>query len=158
AVIASQFFRAGKAINQGDTSTTVNVTQTLFDGYPAGKQSAAVDKARLQLELQRLVLADALNNARYAVRAAYANLRGAKRTVEAKDAGYQKFRDELERVQSLRTARMATELDVSQAQTAAESGRLDLVLAQSEVTTARGRLAVLLGRDWNSDFDVAPAT
>ena len=132
------------------TNVGLDLSQQLFDGYPGGKTRGTLEIARLQQEGRRLVWLNARNTILDSVRSAYVALWGAQKAQDAKNAAGTAQQQNAVATRAYFDSKTVTRLDVIQADTTAETARLDALSAGHDVETARGKLNLLLGRPWDS--------
>jgi outer membrane protein TolC len=136
--------------NDPNSIVSLDMSQQLFDGYPGGKARAAVLQAGLVQAGRRLVwieMKDALANK---VRFSYVSLWGAQEAEGSKKSAWIAMVRNEESTKAFLIVKTATSLDVLQASTSTERARLDWLMSAHELVAAQGRLALLLGRPWDS--------
>ncbi len=140
----------------GDTygGVGVNLTQTLWNGYPGGPTQATVDKSllafqgkQLSTDSGKLGIILRVKQAYYAMLTAQQNLDVTKQIAAKQDAL-------LSQIQAVYQLKQASEVDLKTAQINAQSAHVDVENADHGLRIARIQLALLMGRPMESDFSV----
>jgi|GEM_PF-3047972 outer membrane protein TolC len=144
----TETFQAGSA---GDlnhlTGGSLNLTQTIWNGYPGGLPQAAADRATLNLRVAELNSVSGRNTLILNVKRAFYTLLSAQEGIRLLVQTSDSRKASLEFVQSLTQVNQATRLDLKTAEINAASAELDLRAGRSALEVAQRRLANLMGRD-----------
>jgi outer membrane protein len=141
--------------NFADTSlVTVNVSQTIWDGYPGGTQKAAVEKSLLSLRAKQLTTDSDKVSFVYDVKQAYLTLLASQRTIVAKKDILAKQESSLAQMETSFKFQHATAVDLQTAQINVKSAEIDLRTEQNTLREARISLANLMGIPNDIDFTV----
>jgi outer membrane protein TolC len=132
-----------------------SLAQTVWDGYPGGQTRAAIDKAGLALQKQELAAALSESSIAAAAKKSYVTMLTAQRTVALDASLLDKQNAFLGQVEATFALRQSSAIDIMAARIAARKAELDLETARHDLDLARRRLAALIGRAADSDFDVA---
>ncbi|HUJ76953.1 MAG TPA: TolC family protein, partial [bacterium] len=134
----------------------LNLTQTLWNGYPGGPTQATVDKSLLALQGRqlstdsgRLAIIYRVKQAYYAVLTAQQNLDVTRQIADKQDAL-------LAQIQAIYSLKQASDVDLKTAQINARSAHVDVENADHGLRISRIQLALLMGRPADSTFSVVP--
>lgn len=142
----------GKVLEAASVGAALN--QTLVSGYYGGSLQAAADKSRLTWQNALLTAQAGKNKAVLNVRTAFFTLLAAQARIGVYSQALDQRREALKFTQAKASSGTATSYDLKVAQAAVRSAELDLRGGQNTLTTARARLANLLGQ---ADTDLAAA-
>lgn len=138
-----QFNPDGQMLKSASFGTTLN--QTLFSGYAGGSTQAAADKSRLTIQSAQLTAQANRNRVVLNVRTAFLTLVAAQERAALQAQALAQRQEALRFTQARAATGTVTAYDLKVAQTAVRSAELDLIGFQNALTTARSRLANLLG-------------
>jgi outer membrane protein TolC len=127
------------------SSVTLSLAATPWDGYPGGKNRAAVQQATISLEEQRAASEADLKGLAYAVKQAYYAMLAEQRQLAVLEQTLSQHRQELERIRAQLEQGNATRIDLQQAQVNARAAELDLLAARDSLATSREKLSALVG-------------
>ena len=154
--LLSLFSPGAPVVTPGPTgSVNLNVSQTLWNGYPGGTGKAAVDKSLLALRATELSTQSGRLNIVSAVTQAYFVMLGAQRNISMKKQILDQQNALLAQISALQTLSQATAVDVRTAQINAQSAEIDVQSAENDLGIARIRIAQLIGWPRDRDFTVA---
>ncbi|MGO9411693.1 MAG: TolC family protein [Spirochaetia bacterium] len=138
-----------------DTSlVTMNVSQTIWDGYPGGTQKATVEKSLLSLRAKQLTTDSDRASFVYDVKQAYLTLLSSQRTIAAKRDILAKQESSLAQMEVSFKLQHATAVDLQTAQINVKSAEIDLRTEQNMLREARISLANLMSIPADTDFAV----
>jgi len=151
---------ARHSIGEGTSVSQVSAlnlsgSQTLFDGYPAGRASATVQVAQFSFQAAQISYTAARNAAFYTVKQAYYILLGDQDTVVLRQAIVGQAAENQALYNGLFTAQRATKLDVLQVQIELSQANLNLKTAQNLALTDRKKLSLAIGWPLEKDYSVA---
>jgi len=133
----------------------LNLSQTIWDGYPGFQYSAGLQQSLLAYQGRELAATQSLSAAVTKVKQAYIALLAAQRDLEIKRQVLAKQQSLLVQIQSTFALRQATAVDLKTAQVNARSAEIDVATADKTLRLANERLAVLMGRAPGERFLVA---
>ena len=139
------------------SSLTLSVTSTPWDGYPGGRNRAAVQQAGLSLQEQRITSEADLKSLAYNVKQAYYAMLATQRQLAVLEQTLSQRKQELERIQAQLDQGNATRIDLQQAQVNARTAELDLLAAQDSLVTSREKLSALVGWPLERQYAVSEA-
>ncbi len=137
------------------SSLSLSASQTVFDGYPGGRASAAVQQADYTYRAAQVSYDATLKSVLYQVKQAYYTLLVDQKTVLIRQATVTQDEQNLAYYKGLRTAGRATDLDVLQNEVTLTQAQLDLRTAQNTVEVDRKNLSQQVG--WQLDRQYAVA-
>jgi outer membrane protein TolC len=143
------------ALGDQVSSASLTGSQTVYDGYPGGRSTAAVQQADETYRAAQVTYDSALKSVAYQVKQAYYTLLGDQNTVLVRDAAVAQAQETLAQMQGLLTAQRATKLDVLQAQVTLTQAQLDLRTAQNTVEVDRKTLSATVGWPIEKEYAVA---
>jgi outer membrane protein TolC len=144
--LLSLFSPGSSATTPGPTgSIGLNVSQTLWNGYPGGTGRAAVEKSMLALRGAELSTASGRQNVVSAVTQAYFVMLGAQRNLTVKREIREQQASLLAQISAVEALKQATAIDLRTAQINAQSADIDARSAENDLRIARIRLAQLIG-------------
>jgi len=151
---------AQHTIGEGPSSDQVSAlvlsgSQTVFDGYPGGQATAAVQQAEAAYRIAQVTYEAALKSTVYQVKQAYYTLLGDQDTVTLRQAIAGQAAENLALYRGLYAAQKATTLDVLQVQVALTQAQLDVRTAQNTVVTDRKKLSLAVGWPLDKQYSVA---
>jgi outer membrane protein len=151
----SSAFSPGQAATPGPTgSVTLNVSQTLWGGYPGGPGNAAVKKSLLALRGMELSAESGRLRISSAVTQAYFVMLGAQRDLSVKKEILDQQNSLLAQISAIQALNQATAIDLRTAQINAQSAQIDVLSAGNVLRIARIRLAQLIGWPRDREFTV----
>jgi outer membrane protein TolC len=152
----SSIFTPGQtAPSPGPTgSLTLNISQTVWGGYPGGPGKAAAEKSLLALRGMELSAESTRLRIANAVTQAYFIMLGSQRDLSAKKEILGQQNALLAQISAIQAFKQATEIDLRTAQINAQSAEIDVQSAQNDLRIARIRLAQLIGWSRDRDFSV----
>lgn len=133
-------------------TATAKVTQTLWNGYWGGTTQAAVDKAALAFQVAQLNAQASRNKTILTVKQAFFTLLSAQDNLNLLTTTLESRKTTLKFTQAKYDLKQATDTDLLTAQVNKGSAELDLADGQNALTTARQRLANLLGLPTDAPF------
>jgi len=137
------------------SSLSLSASQTVFDGYPGGRASAAVQQADYNYRVAQVAYDATVKSVLYQVKQAYYTLLVDQKTVLIRQATITEDRQNLDYYEGLRTAGRATDLDVLQNQVTLIQAQLDLRTAQNTVEVDRKNLSQQIGWQLERQYAVA---
>ncbi len=137
------------------SSLVLSGSQTVFDGYPGGQATAAVQQAEAAYRIAQATYDAEVKSTVYQVKQAYYTLLGDQDTVTLRQAIAEQAAENLALYQGLYKAQKATSLDVLQVQVAMTQAQLDVRTAQNTVETDRKRLSLAVGWPLDKQYSVA---
>jgi outer membrane protein TolC len=138
-------------------SVSLSVSTTPWDGYPGGKNRAAVQQAGLALQGQRITSEADLKSLAYDVKHAYYAMLATQRQLAVLEQTLSQHNQELERIQAQVEQGNATRIDLQQAQVNARAAELDLLAARDSLVTSRENLSALVGWPLERQYAVSEA-
>ncbi|HTZ53357.1 MAG TPA: TolC family protein, partial [Spirochaetia bacterium] len=132
----------------------LNVSQTLWNGYPGGPTQATVDKSLLALQGRVISTSSGQLNVVYRVKQAYYALLTAQENAVVTRQILDKQNGLLAQITAVYKLKQASEVDLKTAQINARSAQVDVENADHGVRIARIQLALLMGRSPDSIFTV----
>jgi outer membrane protein TolC len=139
----------------GLSSVTLSVSATPWDGYPGGRNRAAVQQVTLAVQEQRISSEADLKSLAYNVKQAYYAMLATQRQLTVLEQTLRQRRQELERIQAQLEQGDVTRIDLQQAQVNARAAELDLLAAQDSLVTSREQLSALVGWALERQFAVS---
>jgi outer membrane protein TolC len=152
---------ASYSITRDDFGAELSVGQTIWDGYGSpldgGKGAASLKQSAFALRGKELAAAVSRQELISGVKQAYYALLSAQHTVAVRREALAQQQAQYERTKARAESRLATSLEVRQAEINARSAELDL--AAAEAALAAGRRALSLAAGWPGDrlYTVAEA-
>lgn len=137
------------------SSLGLSGSQTVFDGYPGGRASAAVRQAKYAYQAAQVSYDASLKSLVYQVKQAYYVLLGDQNTVLVQQATVTQALENLALMQGLLAVQRATALDVLQVQVALTRAQLDLRSAQNAVEVDRKELSAIIGWPIEKEYTAA---
>lgn len=134
---------------------SLNLSQTVFDGYPGGRAKAAYQQAQYAYQLAQVNFNTAKDNVVYNVEQAYYTMLGDQHAVQLRKATLEQSKQDLARTNAFFNANQLTTLDVLTSQIAEQTAQADLDSAENTLVQARSTLAVMLGGAIDRQFSVA---
>jgi outer membrane protein TolC len=135
----------------------LNLSQTLWDGYPGGQASAAVKKSILSLQGKELAAQSTSTAILARIKQAYYTMLGSQRSLAVKGQIVEQQDSLLKQMSAIYDLQQASAVDLKTAQINAKSAHIDVESAQHDLRISRLRLANLLGWPRDKDFTVAEA-
>ena len=132
----------------------LNVSQTLWNGYPGGPTQATVDKSLLALQGRVISTASGQLGVVYRVKQAYYALLTAQENAVVTRQILDKQNGLLAQITAVYKLKQASDVDLKTAQINARSAQVDVENADHGVRIARIQLALLMGRSPDSIFTV----
>ena len=130
-------------------------SQTVYDGYPGGQATAAIQQAEAAYRIAQVTYDAALKSTVYQVKQAYYTVLGDQDTVTLRQAIAGQAAENLALYRGLYAAQKATTLDVLQVQVALTQAQLDVRTAQNTVVTDRKKLSLAVGWPLDKQYSVA---
>jgi outer membrane protein len=154
--LSSVFTPGQSSTSPGPTgSIAVNISQTVWSGYPGGAGRAATEKSLLSLqgmelsaESSRLKITSAVTQAYFVMLASQRDLSVKKEILEQQNAL-------LAQISATQALKQATAIDLRTAQINAQSAEIDVRSAENDLHIARIRLAQLMGWPRDREFSIA---
>jgi outer membrane protein TolC len=152
---------ASYSITRDDLGAELKVGQTIWDGYgtpiDGGKTAASLKQSSLSLQVKELSAETSRQGVISKVKQAYYALLSAQHTVTVRREALNQQQAQYERTKALAENRLATSLELRQAEINARSAELDLTAA--EAALAAGRRTLSLAAGWPGDrlYTVAEA-
>ena len=142
----------------GDTSGVValNLTQTVWNGYPGGPAQAVVDKSLLTLRSRELSTDSGRLGLVLRIKQAYYTMLAAQQNAEVTRQIFDKQSSLLSQITAVHNLKQASDVDLATAQINARSAQVDVENADHSLRIARIQLAILMGRSTDEEFTVAP--
>jgi outer membrane protein TolC len=142
----------------GDTSSAValNLSQTVWNGYPGGPTQAIVDKSLLTLRSRELSTDSGRLNLVFRVKQAYFTMLAAQQNADVTRQILDKQSSLLAQITAVHNLKQASDVDLATAQINARSAQVDVENADHSLRIARIQLAILMGRSTEGEFTVAP--
>lgn len=139
-------------------ANTVSAKTTIaaWSGYLGGATQAAADKADLTYQIAQLTAQASRNKTVLAVKQAFYTMLSAQENLALLTTTLESRKTTLKFVETKMTLRQALETDLLTAQVNERSAELDLADGQNALTTARARLANLMGWATDTVFTTAP--
>jgi outer membrane protein len=137
------------------SAVSLSASQTVFDGYPGGRATAAVQQAFYTYRAAQVAYDATLKSVIYQVKQAYYTLLVDQKTVLIRQATVTEDKQNLAYYEGLRTAGRATDLDVLQNQVTLTQAQLDLRTAQNTVEVDRKTLSQQIGWPLDKQYAVA---
>lgn len=134
---------------------SLNLSQTVFDGYPGGRAKASFRQAQYAYQLALVAFDTARENVVYNVEQAYYTMLGVQHTVSLRRATLDQSKQDLARTNAFFKANQLTTLDVLTSQIAEQTAQADLNSAADALSQARNSLGLLLGWPIDKEFSVA---
>jgi len=143
-------------VPSGDTDSIVslNVTQTVWNGYPGGPAQAVVDKSLLSLQGKQLATDSGRLNIVFRVKQAYYTMLAAQQNAAVTRQILDKQNALLAQITTVYILKQASDVDLKTAQINARSAQVDVENADHSLRIARIQLAILMGRSTEDDFSV----
>ncbi|HVO39704.1 MAG TPA: TolC family protein [Spirochaetia bacterium] len=140
----------------GDTTASlgVNVSQTVWNGYPGGSTQATVDKSLLNLQGQELSTESARLALIYQVKQAYYAMFTALQDLQTRQQILQRQSALLDQITAVYNLKQASEVDLKTAQINAHSAEIDVRSSEHTLRLARIRLANIMAMPPDSQFTV----
>lgn len=155
-VSASGSYNIPESSGQDQTSRmSVSASQTLWDGYLGGRDSATVQQAALTLQEAQLTYQQSTQTITLNVKQAYDAMLGQQGQIAVLQQTLKSRQADLTRVQTLMDEQNATQIDLKQAQVNELTTELDLRLAQSTLVVDRQKLCNLVGFPPDKQYQVA---
>jgi len=133
-------------------SIALNVSQTVWGGYPGGAGKAAVEKSLLALHGMELSADSTRLRIASAVTQAYFVMLGSQRDLSARKGILEQQNALLAQISAIQALKQATAIDLRTAQINAQSAEIDVQSAQNDLRIARIRLAQLIGWPRDREF------
>ncbi len=137
------------------SSVGISAGQTVFDGYPGGRASAATSQASYTFQAAQVAYDASVKGVIYQVTQDYYTLLGDQATVRIRQATVAQAEQNLAYYQGLFGVQRATQLDVLQSQVTLTQAQLDLRSAQNTAEVDRKNLSAAVG--WALDRDYVAA-
>ncbi|HTP59216.1 MAG TPA: TolC family protein, partial [Spirochaetia bacterium] len=137
------------------SALNLSASQTVFDGFPGGRASAAVQQADYTFRAAQVAYDAAVKSALFQVKQAYYTLLVDQKTVLIRQATVTQDQQNLAYYQGLRTAGRATDLDVLQNQVTLQQAQLDFQTSRNTVDSDRKNLSQLVGWPLDKTYAVA---
>jgi outer membrane protein TolC len=143
-------------VPSGDTDSIVslNVTQTVWNGYPGGPTQATVDKSLLSLKSRQLSTDSGRLNLVFRVKQAYYTMLTAQQNAAVTRQILDKQNALLTQITTVYNLKQASDVDLKTAQINARSAQVDVENADHTLRIARIQLAILMGRPTEDVFGV----
>jgi outer membrane protein len=144
---------ASYSITRDDFGAELRVSQTIWDGYGSpiggGKNAASLKQSELTLRVKELDAESARHDIVSKVKQAYYAQLAAQHTVTARREALGQQQAQYERTKALAENRLATSLDLRQAEINARAAELDLAAAEAALVASRRALSLAAG--WPGD-------
>lgn len=127
------------------TVLNLNLNQTLYDGFPGGRQTVVVDQARSVMESQLEQIRQSRKNLAVEIELAWEALQESRRLLEVRKSFLKLYEDEYAVAVNLQKTGMATELDLAQADSSRQMAMLDLGSARLLVANCCRKVSLLTG-------------
>jgi outer membrane protein TolC len=137
------------------TSLGATLSQTIWDGYPGGQASAAVDRAAITLKGKELDAAQTRSAIVSNVKKSYVSMLTAQRTLALNGSTLDKQTALLRQIETTYALQQSSALDLMNAQASAREAELALADSVHSLETATRTLAAYMGRDPAIAFAVA---
>jgi cobalt-zinc-cadmium efflux system outer membrane protein len=134
----------------------LNLTQTLWNGYPGGPTQAVVDKSLLTLKSRQLATDSGRLSIVFRVKQAYYTMLAAQQNADVTRQILDKQNGLLAQITAVYNLRQASDVDLHTAQINARSAQVDVENADHTLRISRIQLAILMGRPTEDEFSVAP--
>ncbi|MGA2380507.1 MAG: TolC family protein [Spirochaetia bacterium] len=143
-------------VPSGDTDSIValNVTQTVWNGYPGGPAQAVVDKSLLSLQGKQLATDSGRLTIVFRVKQAYYTMLAAQQDAVVTRQILDKQNALLAQITTVYNLKQASDVDLKTAQINARSAQVDVENADHSLRIARIQLAILMGRSTEDEFSV----
>lgn len=138
-----------------DSSVSLSLSQTVWDGYPGGIAKGNVQKGLLSLQSAELSADSDKLSLIYQVKQAYYSMLSAQRNLDVYAKNLELQKSALGQEQALYNVHQAVEVDLQTAQINVESAEIDLMNGQLSLVSARKTLANLVGLHAGEEFAVA---
>jgi len=152
---------ASYSIGRDALGTELKVGQTIWDGYgtpiSGGKSAASLKQADLTFQGKELAADSARQGVVSKVKQAYYVLLAAQHTLTAREEALGQQQAQYERTKVLTDARLATSLELRQAEINARSAELDLAAAEADLAASRRALSLAAGWPGDRIYTVAEA-
>jgi len=152
---------ASYSIGRDALGTELKVGQTIWDGYgtpiSGGKSAASLKQADLTFQGKELAADSARQSVVSKVKQAYYALLAAQHTLTAREEALGQQQAQYERTKVLTDARLATSLELRQAEINARSAELDLAAAEADLAASRRALSLAAGWPGDRIYTVAEA-
>jgi outer membrane protein len=152
---------ASYSITRDDLGADLRVGQTIWDGYGSpidgGKGAASLKQSALSLQVKELSAETSRHGVISKVKQAYYALLSAQHTVTVRREAFSQQQAQYERTKTLAENRLATSLELRQAEINARSAELDLAAAEAALTANRRTLSLAAGWPGDRLYTVAEA-
>jgi outer membrane protein TolC len=146
---------AGSSSVYPSSTVGLTATQTIWDGYPGGQFTAALEKSRLTLQGKELSAAQGRSAAVAKAKQAYVTMLAAQRDLGIKKQVLDKLSKLLEQLKAVFALQQASAIDLKTAEINARSAQIDETTAEKTLRLANERLALLMGRPAGDRFSVS---
>jgi len=136
---------------------SLSASQTVFDGYPKGRASAAVQQAEDAYRIAQVTYDASMKSVLSQAQQDYYTLLGDQHTVGLRQATVSQAEENVAYYQGLLQAQRATSLEVLQVQVTLTQAQLDLRTAQNTVAVDRKKLSLAVGWALERQYTVADA-
>jgi outer membrane protein TolC len=141
--------------NTALSAYVLNVSQTLWNGYPGGLAQAAMEKSRLALKGKEIAAESGRLGLIFKAKQAYYTMLAAQRTISLRKEVLGKQRSLLAQISAVYDLRQASLADLKTAQVNARSAEIDWKSAEHDLRLARVKLGIIMGRSTSEEFTVA---
>ena len=138
-----------------DSSVSLSLSQTVWDGYPGGIAKGNVQKGLLTLQSAELSADSDKLSLIYQVKQAYYSMLSAQRNLDVYTKNLELQKSALAQEQALYNVHQAVNVDLQTAQINVESAEVDQMNGQLSLVSARKTLANLVGVGEGEEFAVA---
>jgi outer membrane protein TolC len=135
-------------------SVTLNLSQTVWGGYPGGPGNAAMKKSLLSLQGMELAAESGRLKIASSVTQAYFVMLGALKDLSAKREILDQQNALLAQISAIQAIKQATAIDLRTAQINVQNAQIDVQSAENVLHIARIRLAQLIGWPRDREFSV----
>ena len=150
-------FSPAESMQFSDSSVSLSLSQTVWDGYPGGIAKGNVMKGLLTLQSAELSADSSKLSLIYQVKQAYYSMLSAQRNLVVYTQNLDLQKSALVQEQALYNLHEAMDVDLQTAQINVKSAEVDLKSGRLSLATARKTLANLVGLDSNEEFVAAEA-
>jgi outer membrane protein len=140
-----------------DSSVSLSLSQTVWDGYPGGIAKGNVQKGLLTLQSAELSADSNKLSLIYQVKQDYYSMLSAQRNLDVYAQNLELEKAALAQEQVLYNLHQAADVDLQTAQINVESAEVDLMNGRLSLSSARETLANLVGLSADAEFTVAEA-
>jgi len=154
-LIGDQYLSLGSSpFAESQSVVGLNLSQTVWDGYPGGIPKATVQKGLLSLQSDELSADANKLTLIYQVKQAYFTMLNAQRSLAMFQQNLERQKSALDQEQTLYDMQQAAAVDLQTAKINAKSAEIDLENGTINLTLARKTLANLVGISPDDNFTV----